>query len=58
MKSSLLKISENFNVEFVLHKDVFSLFPALFWYRIDTKNCINLFFWIFEIELQFLKLNK
>lgn len=51
MKSSLLKISKNFNVEFVLHKDVFSLFPALFWYRIDTKNCINLFFWIFEIEL-------
>lgn len=53
MKSSLLKISKNFNVEFVLHKDVFSLFPALFWYRIDTKNCINLFFGYLKLNYNF-----
>ena len=50
MKSLLLKVTKNFNVEFNLHNNIFSLFPALIGYKVDDKYCINFLFLIFEIE--------
>lgn len=55
MKSLLLKVTKNFNVEFNLHNSIFSLFPALIGYKVDDKYCINFLFLIFEIEFQFIK---
>lgn len=55
MKSLLLKVTKNFNVEFNLHNSIFSLFPALIGHKVDDKYCINLLLWIFEVEFQFIR---